>query len=133
MGITIGAMLEEIQALYQQHHQPCFLYLSSEVIKIFGSEPSCASHLKNMIAALFRRTTCLLTNINGVLTSDPSALGVHPQTRQHDCFLLASTCFLYGPDLLIPSAVFPSLVYCSMIGITVQHLFSGIDCIYVLA
>lgn len=34
MGITIGAMLEEIQGLYQQHHQPCFLYLSSEVIKV---------------------------------------------------------------------------------------------------
>lgn len=34
MGFTIGAMLEEIQGLYQQHHQPCFLYLSSEVIKV---------------------------------------------------------------------------------------------------
>jgi transportin-3 len=33
MGITIGDMLEEIQGLFQQHHQPCFLYLSSEVIK----------------------------------------------------------------------------------------------------
>ncbi|KAK2965912.1 hypothetical protein RJ640_005328, partial [Escallonia rubra] len=33
MGITIGAILEEIQGLYKQHHQPCFLYLSSEVIK----------------------------------------------------------------------------------------------------
>lgn len=34
MGITIGAMLEEIQGLYNQHHQSCFLYLSSEVIKV---------------------------------------------------------------------------------------------------
>lgn len=34
MGVTIGAMLEEIQGLYKQHHQPCFLYLSSEVIKV---------------------------------------------------------------------------------------------------
>ena len=30
----IGAMLEEIQTLYQQHKQSCFLYLSSEVIKV---------------------------------------------------------------------------------------------------
>jgi transportin-3 len=37
MGLTIGAMLEEIQSLYRQHHQPCFLYLSSEVIKVFIS------------------------------------------------------------------------------------------------
>lgn len=34
MGITVGAMLEEIQGLYRQHQQPCFLYLSSEVIKV---------------------------------------------------------------------------------------------------
>lgn len=37
MGLIIGAMLEEIQSLYRQHHQPCFLYLSSEVIKVFIS------------------------------------------------------------------------------------------------
>ncbi|XP_043813517.1 transportin MOS14 isoform X2 [Manihot esculenta] len=81
MGITIGAMLEEIQALYQQHHQPCFLYLSSEVIKEFTARPDIAD----------------------------------------DCFLLASRCIRYCPQLFIPSAVFPMLVDCSMIGITVQH------------
>lgn len=91
MGITIGVMLEEIQGLYKQHHQPCFLYLSSEVIKvhlhswamiciificaymlqyainiwmqIFGSDPSCSIYLKNLIEVLFRQTTCLLPNI----------------------------------------------------------------------
>ncbi|RZC80045.1 hypothetical protein C5167_042621 [Papaver somniferum] len=42
MGITIGAILEEIQGLYQQHHQPCFLYLSSEVIKDFTARPDIA-------------------------------------------------------------------------------------------
>uniref|UniRef100_A0A7N0U001 Uncharacterized protein n=1 Tax=Kalanchoe fedtschenkoi TaxID=63787 RepID=A0A7N0U001_KALFE len=42
MGITIGAMLQEIQSLYQQHHQPCFLYLSSEVIKEFTARPDIA-------------------------------------------------------------------------------------------
>ncbi|GLU12266.1 hypothetical protein SLE2022_289610 [Rubroshorea leprosula] len=112
MGITIGAMLEEIQGLYQQHHQPCFLYLSSEVIKIFGSDPSCASYLKNMIEALFQHTICLLTNIKE-FTARPDIAD--------DCFLLASRCIRYCPELFIPSAVFPSLVDCSMIGITVQH------------
>ncbi|KAL0364625.1 UNVERIFIED_CONTAM: Transportin MOS14 [Sesamum angustifolium] len=34
MGVTVGVMLEEIQGLYKQHQQPCFLYLSSEVIKL---------------------------------------------------------------------------------------------------
>ncbi|XP_022767952.1 transportin MOS14-like isoform X4 [Durio zibethinus] len=112
MGITIGAMLEEIQGLYQQHHQPCFLYLSSEVIKIFGSDPSCASYLKNLIEALFKHTTCLLTSIKE-FTARPDIAD--------DCFLLASRCIRYCPQLLIPSAVFPALIDCSMIGITVQH------------
>ncbi|KAJ6882128.1 transportin MOS14-like [Populus alba x Populus x berolinensis] len=112
MGITIGAMLEEIQGLYQQHHQPCFLYLSSEVIKIFGSDPSCAYYLKNLIEALFKCTTCLLTNIKD-FTARPDIAD--------DCFLLASRCIRYCPQVFIPSAVFPSLVDCSMIGVTVQH------------
>ncbi|TYJ25890.1 hypothetical protein E1A91_A07G079800v1 [Gossypium mustelinum] len=112
MGITIGAMLEEIQGLYQQHHQPCFLYLSSEVIKIFGSDPSCASYLKNMIEALFKHTTCLLTTIKE-FTRRPD-IG-------DDCFLLASRCIRYCPQLFIPSSIFPALVDCAMIGITVQH------------
>nr|KJB08401.1 hypothetical protein B456_001G079800 [Gossypium raimondii] len=111
MGITIGAMLEEIQGLYQQHHQPCFLYLSSEVIKIFGSDPSCASYLKNMIEALFKHTTCLLTSIKFTRRPD---IG-------DDCFLLASRCIRYCPQLFIPSSIFPALVDCAMIGITVQH------------
>lgn len=112
MGLTIGAMLEEIQSLYRQHHQPCFLYLSSEVIKIFGSDPSCADYLKNLIEALFHHTTRLLTNIQE-FTARPDIAD--------DCFLLASRCIRYCPQLFIPSPVFPSLVDCSMIGITVQH------------
>ncbi|GMQ10372.1 hypothetical protein CsSME_00053399 [Camellia sinensis var. sinensis] len=112
MGITIGAMLEEIQGLYNQHHQPCFLYLSSEVIKIFGSDPSCADFLKIMIESLFSQTICLLTKIQD-FTSRPDIAD--------DCFLLASRCIRYCPHLFFPSAVFPSLVDCSLIGVTVQH------------
>ncbi|GAB4860681.1 Transportin mos14 [Ancistrocladus abbreviatus] len=112
MGITIGAMLEEIQGLYQHHHQPCFLYLSSEVIKIFGSDPSCSEYLKNLIEALFSRTTCLLTSIQD-FTARPDIAD--------DCFLLASRCIRYCPQIFIPSAVFASLFDCAMIGITVQH------------
>ncbi|KAK3031757.1 hypothetical protein RJ639_036637 [Escallonia herrerae] len=63
MGITIGAILEEIEGLYKQHHQPCFLYLSSEVIKIYGSDPSCANYLKILIESLFNHTAYLLTKI----------------------------------------------------------------------
>ncbi|XP_021761729.1 transportin MOS14-like [Chenopodium quinoa] len=112
MGLTIGAMLEEIQGLYQHHLQPCFLYLSSEVIKIFGSDPSCSDYLRNLVEALFRRTACLLATIRDFTTRPDIA---------DDCFLLASRCIRYCPQIFIPSLVFPSLIDCAMIGITVQH------------
>lgn len=54
MGITIGAMLEEIQGLYKQHYQPCFLYLSSEVIKVSNTfwAWNCYLSLHQMFLAL---------------------------------------------------------------------------------
>jgi transportin-3 len=69
MGFTIGAMLEEIQTLYQQHNQACFLYLSSEVIKIFGSDPACANYLASLIQALFGHTIQLLRTIQVLFSS----------------------------------------------------------------
>lgn len=112
MGVTVGAILEEIQGLYKQHHQPCFLYLSSEVIKIFGSDPTCANYLKILIESLFSQTTCLLTHIQE-FTSRPDIAD--------DCFLLASRCIRYCPQLFFPSPIFPPLVDCSMVGMTIQH------------
>ncbi|THU56155.1 hypothetical protein C4D60_Mb11t14270 [Musa balbisiana] len=112
MGVAIGSMLEEIQVLYQQHNQPCFLYLSSEVIKMFGSDPSCADYLRNLIESLFSHTTKLLTTIQD-FTARPDIAD--------DCFLLASRCIRYCPDLFVLSSIFPSLIDCSMVGITIQH------------
>ncbi|KAJ0970466.1 hypothetical protein J5N97_023343 [Dioscorea zingiberensis] len=112
LGITIGAMLEEVQLLYPQHSQPCFLYLSSEVIKMFGSDPSCSSYLKSLIETLFNHTTKLLTKIQD-FTARPDIAD--------DCFLLASRCIRYCADLFVFSSVFPLLIDCAMIGITIQH------------
>uniref|UniRef100_A0A0E0EYX1 Importin N-terminal domain-containing protein n=1 Tax=Oryza meridionalis TaxID=40149 RepID=A0A0E0EYX1_9ORYZ len=112
MGFTIGAMLEEIQTLYQQHNQACFLYLSSEVIKIFGSDQACANYLANLIQALFGHTIQLLRTIQD-FTARPDIAD--------DCFLLASRCIRYCPDLFVPTEMFPRLVDCAMAGITIQH------------
>ncbi|ONM05796.1 Transportin MOS14 [Zea mays] len=112
MGMTIGAMLEEIQTLYQQHKQSCFLYLSSEVIKIFGSDPSCAGYLTNLIQILFSHTVQLLRTIQD-FTARPDIAD--------DCYLLASRCIRYCPDLFIPTEMFQRLVDCAMAGITIQH------------
>lgn len=40
-----------------------------------------------------------------------------------DCFLLASRCIRYCPHIFVLSSIFPSLVDCSMIGITIQHRY----------
>ncbi|CAI0399062.1 unnamed protein product, partial [Linum tenue] len=79
---------------------------------IFGSDPSCALYLKSLIEALFTHTKCLLTNIEDFTLRPDIA---------DDCFLLASRCMRYCPQLFIPSEVFPSLVDCALIGVTVQH------------
>ncbi|XP_062200572.1 transportin MOS14-like isoform X2 [Phragmites australis] len=112
MGITIGAMLEEIQTLYQQHNQSCFLYLSSEIIKIFGSDPSCANYLTSLIQILFSHTIQLLRTIQD-FTSRPDIAD--------DCFLLASRCIRYCPNLFVHTEMFQRLVDCAMAGITIQH------------
>ncbi|CAN6449471.1 unnamed protein product [Victoria cruziana] len=112
--VTIGDMLSVVQEQYRLHHQPCFLYLSSEVIKIFGSEPSCASYLGCLIESLFGHTTHLLTKIEE-FTARPDIAD--------DCFLLASRCIRYCPQIFVPSSIFSSLVDCSMVGITVQHRY----------
>jgi len=112
MGMTIGAMLEEIQTLYQQHKQSCFLYLSSEVIKIFGSDPSCADYLTNLIQILFNHTVQLLRTIQD-FTARPDIAD--------DCYLLASRCIRYCPNLFVPTEIFQRLVDCAMAGITIQH------------
>ncbi|OEL21061.1 Transportin MOS14 [Dichanthelium oligosanthes] len=112
MGMTIGAVLEEIQTLYQQHKQSCFLYLSSEVIKIFGSDPSCAGYLTNLIQILFSHTVQLLRTIQD-FTARPDIAD--------DCYLLASRCIRYCPDLFVPTEMFQRLVDCAMAGITIQH------------
>ncbi|KAJ6374193.1 hypothetical protein OIU78_029824, partial [Salix suchowensis] len=49
-------------------------------MQIFGSDPSCAYYLNNLIEALFKCTTCLLTNIKDFIARPDIA---------DDCFLLA--------------------------------------------
>ncbi|VAH04317.1 unnamed protein product [Triticum turgidum subsp. durum] len=127
MGITIGAMLLEIQTLYQQHNQSCFLYLSSEVIKIFGSDPSCASYLTCLIQTLFNHTIQLLRTIQVTIpalapcVADPLMDFTARPDIADDCFLLASRCIRYCPDLFVPTEIFPRLVDCAMAGVTIQH------------
>uniref|UniRef100_A0A0D6R4R4 Uncharacterized protein n=1 Tax=Araucaria cunninghamii TaxID=56994 RepID=A0A0D6R4R4_ARACU len=112
MGITISDMLQVVQLQYQVHNQSCFLYLSSEVIKIFGADPSCGNYLAALITSLFGHTINLLKSIQD-FTSRPDIAD--------DCFLLASRCIRYCPQLFVPSTIFPPLLDCAMIGITIQH------------
>ena len=51
-----------------------------------------------------------------------------------DCFLLASRCTRYCPQLLVQSPVLPSLVDCAMKGVTIQHRYhtSFSDAVYLL-
>ena len=115
--------------------------------QLFGSEPTCSKFLESLILTLFNHTTKLLTRIQ--VTIQTFLIGVHVTKLLNDCFayvdncdfifyffsqdftvrpdiaddcfLLASRCIRYCPDLFCFSPVFPSLVDCAMIGITIQH------------
>ncbi|KAG0561064.1 hypothetical protein KC19_9G034400 [Ceratodon purpureus] len=112
LGGVMGSMLEEVQDRYQQHHHSCFLYLASEVIKVFGSDTACAGYLGTLISVLFGQSVSMLTSIQA-FTSQPDVAD--------DCFLLASRCIRYCPHLLVPTTMLPPLVDCAMTGITIQH------------
>lgn len=112
LGDIVAGLLEEVQERFHKHQQACFLYLASEVIKVFSGDQSCSSYLGNMIAMLFGQTINILKSIEEFTS--------HPDVSD-DCFLLASRCIRYCPHLLVPSPIFPSLVDCAMTGITIQH------------
>ncbi|KAH7433969.1 hypothetical protein KP509_07G095100 [Ceratopteris richardii] len=112
LGDVVGAVLEQVQERFQQHRQSCFLYLASEVIKVFSADPSLATYLGNLIFLLFGQVVNVLTNIEA-FTSLPDIAD--------DCFLLASRCTRYCPNLLVPSPIFAPLVDCAMTGVTIQH------------
>ncbi|MCO5614515.1 hypothetical protein L7F22_068798 [Adiantum nelumboides] len=108
----VAALLEQVQEQFQQHHQSCFLYLASEVMKVFSEDPSCASYLSNLVFVLFGQAINLLSSIE--------AFTAHPDIAD-DCFLLASRCIRYCPHLLLPTPVFPALIDCALTGVTIQH------------
>ena len=66
MAVIMGDLLHEVQMQYKIHNQSCFLYLASEVIKLFGSDPSYANHLGGLIIELFGHTISLMKTIHGV-------------------------------------------------------------------
>ncbi|KAJ7520940.1 hypothetical protein O6H91_19G030900 [Diphasiastrum complanatum] len=108
----MGPLLEELQERFQCYQHPCLLYLASEVIKIFGSDQSCAEYLGTLITTLLGKTVSLLQSIEDFTLRPDLA---------DDCFLFSSRCVRYCPHLLVPSTIFPSLLDCAMTGITVQH------------
>ncbi|KAL2608832.1 hypothetical protein R1flu_027405 [Riccia fluitans] len=112
LGPSMGLLLQELQERYQQHQHSCLLYLASIVIKVYGSDPACASYLGTLISVLFGQTVSLLQNIQD-FTSKPDVAD--------DCFLLASRCIRYCPQLLVASPILAPLFSCAMAGITVQH------------
>ncbi|KAI5076843.1 hypothetical protein GOP47_0008908 [Adiantum capillus-veneris] len=112
LGDIVVALLEQVQEQFQQHHQSCFLYLASEVMKVFSGDQSCGVYLGNLVFVLFGQAINLLSSIE--------MFTAHPDIAD-DCFLLASRCIRYCPHLLVPTPVFPALIDCAMTGVTIQH------------
>lgn len=112
MSPVLGPLLQEVQLKYQQQRHSCLLYVASEVVKTFGRDASCGPPLSSLLATLFEQTVSLLKGIKEFTK--------HPDVAD-DCFLLASRCMRYCPQLLVPFPVFLQLLDCALVGITVQH------------
>lgn len=112
MAPSLGPLLEEVQKLYQAHQHPCCLYVASEVIKVFGRDPSCKNSLSLLIGVMFGQTLQLLTSLQD-FTARPDIAD--------DCFLLASRCMRYCPDVIISLPIFLQLLDCAIVGFLVEH------------
>ncbi|GJP44351.1 hypothetical protein CLOM_g3730 [Closterium sp. NIES-68] len=112
MAPVLAPLLQELQVQYEQHQQPCLLYVASEIIKVFGSDANCAAYLQQLIAVLFARTTASLQSLDD-FTLKPDVAD--------DCFLLASRCMRYCGHLFVPTPAFLAVLDSALAGLLVQH------------
>ncbi|CAI5502615.1 unnamed protein product [Closterium sp. Naga37s-1] len=112
MAPVLAPLLQELQVQYEQHQQPCLLYVASEIIKVFGSDVNCAAYLQQLIAVLFARTTASLQSLDD-FTLKPDVAD--------DCFLLASRCMRYCGHLFVPTPAFLAVLDSALAGLLVQH------------
>ncbi|KAK9827594.1 hypothetical protein WJX81_001986 [Elliptochloris bilobata] len=90
-----------------------FLYVASELVKVFGGQASLASQLGELLARLLGEACSRLRNLREV--SDAPDLA-------DDTFLLAGRALHYAPALVLqPLALLPALLDSAAAGLLVQH------------
>jgi transportin-3 len=110
----LPALLDALPQRFRATRHPAFLYIFSELIKIFGDEPGRDAALAPVLQALLSDATAGLTGLRQ-LEAQPDLVD--------DVLLLVYRALGYCPRIVLtpPAASLPGLLNVAMLGTLMQH------------
>lgn len=109
---AVPGLSRSLPSRFEATQHSCYLYVSSELIKIFGSEPEMDVYLGPMMERLLLSACSLLPNFESM---------THRPDVADDTFLLANRGLSYAPRLIITPQIVAALLHVACIGLLVQH------------
>ena len=108
-------LFTNIPQRFANYSHPCFLYLSSQLVKMFGAQPDAQGWLQVLVSGLVGETSTKLSMI-AKFDDRPDIVD--------DLFLLAGRVLSYAPSLLFREAGMVTLQHlfsCGLKGMFIQH------------
>lgn len=121
----LPALLEALPARFRQSRQPAFLYIVSELVKIFSYDSAHEAHLAPILTQLVSEACALLSGRLDALTASPDIVD--------DLYLLACRALSYSPSLLTTSPALPSLMDTCVLAVLLQHRGACVSALSFLA
>uniref|UniRef100_A0A7S0WIF6 Importin N-terminal domain-containing protein n=1 Tax=Chlamydomonas leiostraca TaxID=1034604 RepID=A0A7S0WIF6_9CHLO len=122
IGPLLPALLEVLAARFRATRHSAFLYILSELIKVFGSDEGHAPQLAAVLSSLLVDACSGLGSL-ALVTANPELVD--------DTYLLATRAAAYAPHLLLwqalgqgggpPASPLPTLLDTALVGVLVQH------------
>ncbi|KAF6259150.1 armadillo-type protein [Scenedesmus sp. NREL 46B-D3] len=108
----LPTLLETLPGRFQQTRHPAFMYVVSELLKIFCTETAADGSMRPILTALVG------SSCQGLATLQ--AMDDQPDLVD-DTFLLAGRAAAYCPRLLLVPQLLPQLLDTALLGVLVQH------------
>ena len=111
-GGAVPVLASSLPARFEASAHPAYLYVASELIKVFGGDDAMDAHLGPMLTRLLTAACSALTTLHAVSSRPDLA---------DDTFLLAGRALSYAPRLVITPHILPTLLDTVQAGMLVQH------------
>uniref|UniRef100_A0A383V7P9 Importin N-terminal domain-containing protein n=1 Tax=Tetradesmus obliquus TaxID=3088 RepID=A0A383V7P9_TETOB len=108
----LPTLLETLPGRFQQTRHPAFMYVVSELLKIFCAETAADGSMRPILTALIGSSCAGLTTLQA-MDDQPDLVD--------DTFLLAGRAAAYCPRLLLVPQLLPQLLDTALLGVLVQH------------